>query len=179
MMRKSNSNKIYTIPLSLSLSRLSTLPTREQHSKFFYSYSYQIPLPTCKQLNHVIWNHQKDKTQTTKTILPPSNLGKNDKLTPRYFCTSSSFKDCLIYCLNIFQCYCPVKDKTLSKHHKTTEPQIFQTVLIISQTFYLHLNQKGNQDCNSQSRKAQEKQKDSNRALQVKENIFQKKNRCT
>ena len=117
---------------SLSLSRLSTLPTREQHSKFFYSYSYQIPLPTCKQLNHVIWNHQKDKTQTTKTILPPSNVGKNDKLTPRYFCTSSSFKDCLIYCLNIFQCYCPVKDKTLSKHHKTTEPQIFQTVLIIS-----------------------------------------------
>ena len=136
MLRKSNSNKIYTIPLSLSLSlslsRLSTLPTREQHSKFFYSYSYQIPLPTCKQLNHVIWNHQKDKAQTTKTSLPPSNVGKNDKLTPRYFCTSSSFKDCLIYCLNLFQCYCPVKDKTLSKHHKTTEPQIFQTVLIIS-----------------------------------------------
>ena len=95
-----------SLSLSLSLSRLSTLPTREQHSKFFYSYSYQIPLPTCKQLNHVIWNHQKDKTQTTKTILPPSNVGKNDKLTPRYFCTSSSFKDCLLYCLNLFQCYC-------------------------------------------------------------------------
>ena len=107
MLRKSNSNKMYTIPLSLSLSlsRLSTLPTREQHSKFFYSYSYQIPLPTCKQLNHVIWNHQKDKTQTPKTILPPSNV-KNDKQTPRYFCTSSSFKDCLLYCLNLFQCYC-------------------------------------------------------------------------
>lgn len=72
MLRKSNSNKIYT----LSLSRLSTLPTREQHSKFFYSYSYQIPLPTRKQQNHVIWNHQKDKTQTTKTILPPSNVVK-------------------------------------------------------------------------------------------------------
>lgn len=61
---------------SLSLSRLSTLPTREQHSKFFYSYSYQIPLQTRKQQNHVIWNHQKDKTQTTKTILPPSNVVK-------------------------------------------------------------------------------------------------------
>ena len=97
---------ILFLSLSLSLSRLSTLPTREQHSKFFYSYSYQIPLPTCKQLNHVIWNHQKDKTQTIKTILPPSNVVKNDKLMPHYFCTSSSFKDCLLYCLNLFQCYC-------------------------------------------------------------------------
>lgn len=52
---------------------------------------------------------ESPKRQNTnhQNYLATIQCSKNDKLTPRYFCTSTSFKDFPLCCLNLFQCYCP------------------------------------------------------------------------
>lgn len=52
---------------------------------------------------------ESPKRQNTnhQNYLATIQCSKNDKLTPRYFCTSTSFKDFPLCCLNLFQCYYP------------------------------------------------------------------------